>query len=345
LVGTANVSICNDRERIDADAKEDDSMNRPSTRLLAVAAIGVASLTGCNDDAPRDATAAASAAPTTVAATAASTPRWLFVVDASGGGVANGTITLRDIDPHTVSFSDRPRREVRRLATADLVAGWAELGFADDPPNASLTFGQDGVEHVHTVTLAAPTLDGDDVTFGYTPLEGVAPLAAGEPTTALPAEFGPASLFIDASSPPAQTGTMTMAAITQAQYDDAVALAKRRATAPCVEQDGSTVCTVVGLDDGLTWNAVAEVPPGGAEAVSEMTADLGPGQPETVASTQPTTVDSRWISLTWDAPGIPPQGIGVELTATLQTSGPPITAQCFARPSPGLYYYCLPPSG
>ena len=319
-------------------------MDRPSRRLLAAAVIGIASLSGCNDDAPRGETAVTTAAPMTTAAAEATT-RWLFVVDAPGGASGDGTITLRDVDSHTVSFSDRPEREVRRITTADLVAGWDELGFADDPPNASLTFDQDGVEHVHTVTLAAPTLDGADVTFGYTPLEGVAPLAAGEPTAALPDEFGPASLFIDASSPLSEPGEMTMAPISQAEYEAAVAVAQRRSTSACVEQDGSTLCADIGLDGGLTWNVVAEVPAASGDVGAFMTVNLGPGRPETQASAPPADLGSRWLSLTWKAPGIPPQGIGVELTTALTLQGTALGARCVVRPDPSLFYFCLPPSG
>ena len=82
---------------------------------------------------------------------------------------------------YAISFSERPQRLARRIAVADLVARWAELGFETDPPNASLTFDEDGGERVHTVTLSAPTVAGDDVTFSTTPLEGATSLALGAP--------------------------------------------------------------------------------------------------------------------------------------------------------------------
>ena len=80
-----------------------------------------------------------------------------------------------------------------------MVSSWSDMGFTDDPPNASLAFDRDGVEQVQTVTLTDPVLADDELTFSYTPLTDEAPLVVGEPTDELPAEFGPVSLFIDAS--------------------------------------------------------------------------------------------------------------------------------------------------
>ena len=95
---------------------------------------------------------------------------------------------------HRPSSASRPR-----VAADTVVSSWSDMGFTDDPPNASLAFDRDGVEQVQTVTLTDPVLADDELTFSYTPLTDEAPLVVGEPTDELPAEFGPVSLFIDAS--------------------------------------------------------------------------------------------------------------------------------------------------
>ena len=177
-------------------------MNRRFLNLLAVTVIGVAWLAGCNDDGARTEPSApvSTAAPTITAGVDTSvSPQWLYVMEATGGSGADGTFTLRGVNRNAISFTDRPARLVRRIPVETVVSSWSDLGFSDDPPNASLAFDRDGVEQVQTVTLTNPVFDGDEITFSYTPLTDGAHLVIGEPTDELPAQFGPASLFIDAS--------------------------------------------------------------------------------------------------------------------------------------------------
>jgi hypothetical protein len=52
------------------------------------------------------------------------------------------TLTLTDVTPSTLSFSDRPKRIVGHMTTVDFVDLWAEgdNNFEEDPPNAVLSF-------------------------------------------------------------------------------------------------------------------------------------------------------------------------------------------------------------
>ncbi len=75
-----------------------------------------------------------------------------------------------------------------------------------------------------------------------------------------------------------------------------------------------------------------------------MTVNLGPPEPVTVATTPTLEIGSRWISITWDSPGIPTQGIGDELDAKIAYDDGTIAVTCFARAVPGLDYYCYPTS-
>ncbi len=52
------------------------------------------------------------------------------------------TLTLQDVSPSTLYFSDRPERVVGHLTTEQFVAQWTEgpNSFAEDPPNAVLSY-------------------------------------------------------------------------------------------------------------------------------------------------------------------------------------------------------------
>jgi len=115
-------------------------------------------------------------------------PQFLFVQTAAGMRYGDGVLTLTDVNPITVLFSDRPERLAGHMATDDFVPFWGEGedSFESDPPNADLALLEEGkVENV-VVTLHEPRLDGGNLSYRVDILEGE-----------LPASGGASSLFID----------------------------------------------------------------------------------------------------------------------------------------------------
>ncbi len=114
----------------------------------------------------------------------------LYVQSAQGVTSTDGEFTLHGLAPSTLMFSDRPARIVGHLKAAQFVDGWGhgENSFLDDPPNAVLSFLEEGDEVPEdvVVTLTNPRLSGKDITYSATVLEGE-----------LPASSGACSLFID----------------------------------------------------------------------------------------------------------------------------------------------------
>jgi hypothetical protein len=114
----------------------------------------------------------------------------MFVQVASGLTSGDNKVTLHGPAASTLFFADRPERVVGHVSTQKFVGQWGEgeNSFADDPPNAVLTFLESGdaVPEDATVVLRDPQLAGDTLTYRVEVLEGT-----------LPAKAGPCSLFID----------------------------------------------------------------------------------------------------------------------------------------------------
>jgi hypothetical protein len=114
----------------------------------------------------------------------------LFVQSAHGLTTNNGSVTFHGLAHATLFFADRPQRVVGHLTSRKFVDQWGEGedSFADDPPNAVVSFLEDGdtVPEEVTMTISDPTLDGDNHTYKVDVLDGT-----------LPASTGPCSLFID----------------------------------------------------------------------------------------------------------------------------------------------------
>ena len=114
----------------------------------------------------------------------------LFVQSARGLTTNNGSVTFHGMAHSTLFFADRPQRVVGHLHTKKFVAEWGEGedSFAEDPPNAVVSFLEEGdtVPEEVTMTISDPRLDGDTLTYHVDILDG-----------ALPASAGPCSLFID----------------------------------------------------------------------------------------------------------------------------------------------------
>ena len=114
----------------------------------------------------------------------------LYVQSAQGVTSSDHEFTLHGLAPSTLMFSDRPERIVGHLTAAQFVDGWGqgENSFLEDPPNAVLSFLEEGDETPEDVvlTLTDPRLQNGDLTYSATLLEGE-----------LPASSGACSLFID----------------------------------------------------------------------------------------------------------------------------------------------------
>ena len=114
----------------------------------------------------------------------------LFVHSAHGLTSSQGTVTFHGLAHATLFFSDRPQRVVGHMTSRKFVDQWGEGedSFAEDPPNAVLSFLEDSdtVPEEVTMTISDPQLDGDTLTYTVDILDGM-----------LPASAGPCSLFID----------------------------------------------------------------------------------------------------------------------------------------------------
>jgi hypothetical protein len=114
----------------------------------------------------------------------------MFVQVAGGMSASATELTLTDLAPSTLFFSDRPQRIVGHLHAQQFVDLWGkgDNSFAEDPPNAVLSFVTAGDERPEdaVIVIKDPRLDGSEITYKIDILEGE-----------LPSSAGPVTLFID----------------------------------------------------------------------------------------------------------------------------------------------------
>jgi hypothetical protein len=114
----------------------------------------------------------------------------MFVQTAQAVTSDGTTLTLKEVTPSTLYFSDRPKRIVGHMTTAEFVDLWAEgdNSFETDPPNAVLAFLEpgDNVPEDAVVVIEQPRLEDGNLTYTINALEGT-----------VPTEAGPVTLFID----------------------------------------------------------------------------------------------------------------------------------------------------
>ena len=113
----------------------------------------------------------------------------LYVQLAKHMGYEDGTLTLYDVAPTTLLFSDRPDRYTAHIPSHKFVQEWGLGGkdsFKADPPNAALSIFSDNDVKDVVVVLRDPVMTGDHVSYNVDILDGE-----------MPASGGPSSLFID----------------------------------------------------------------------------------------------------------------------------------------------------
>ncbi len=107
----------------------------------------------------------------------------MFVQTAQGITSDGTTLTLKGVTPATLYFSDRPKRIVGHMTTADFVDLWGEgdNSFQEDPPNAVLAFLEpgDNAPEDAVVVIQQPRLEDGNLIYAIDALEGTLPAEAG----------------------------------------------------------------------------------------------------------------------------------------------------------------------
>ncbi len=159
---------------------------------VLIAVVLVASLAGCGEDGGQ------------TAAGTSSDPEFLTVMHAGGGSLSREgdgfVLTLDDLAPQVVAFTDRPERVSGAVSTSSYIEAWGKE-YKGDPPNAALVV-PNGRADADTIvfTLDQPELDGrsvrfqaEQVTAPPEPLGEFHSLADPSPSR----RFDASSLFID----------------------------------------------------------------------------------------------------------------------------------------------------
>lgn len=121
---------------------------------------------------------------------AAEAPEFMFVQIAEDMQVDTTAMTLRlvKVSHQTLFFSDRPNRIAGHIRMEQYLKEWTPAAGADnlgaDPPNATLSVYEPGQadNSIAIVEISDPRLDGADLVYHYTLVDGAIPLAGGETT-------------------------------------------------------------------------------------------------------------------------------------------------------------------
>jgi hypothetical protein len=124
----------------------------------------------------------------------------MFVQCAQRMTTRDGIVTFHGPAHSTLFFADRPQRVVGHMHTRKFVNEWGEgeNSFAEDPPNAVVSFLEEGdaVPEEVTMVIRNPQLTEETLTYNVEVLDGT-----------LPTRSGPCSLFIDPFGRPLSPGS------------------------------------------------------------------------------------------------------------------------------------------
>jgi hypothetical protein len=109
----------------------------------------------------------------------------LYVQTAKNVAFKDGVLTLQEVAPATVFFSERPKRLVGHVRNDLFLKQWTEgkNSFKSDPPNAVLSiFNETARPSGAVVVLSNPRLDGKNLLYDARILKGSLPATGPEST-------------------------------------------------------------------------------------------------------------------------------------------------------------------
>ena len=165
---------------------------------LLVLVAGVAAACGGGSESADSTTAA-------TASDAEESVSWLFALLAESGAATSSTLTLTGLDDDVILFADAPSRSISRTSVEGFVEQWTNL-FAEEKPNALISWDSDSGEAKAVVELSKPTLEGSRLRFPYSdlnqPPERIAALTPLDDRQGLSGSITDVRLFIDSSASP-----------------------------------------------------------------------------------------------------------------------------------------------
>jgi len=95
---------------------------------------------------------------------------------------ATNKLTLENVSPVTVFFTDRPERVAGNMKTSAFLPFWSEGkdSFQSDPPNADISIVEGKTLKQTVVELQDPVLDGDNLTYTVKLIKGDMPASGTE---------------------------------------------------------------------------------------------------------------------------------------------------------------------
>ncbi len=157
--------------------------------LILMAGLTAALVVACNDDQDDpDVTATAGPGGST----------YLYILDADSGTSEAGTVVLTGVKRYVLSFTDRPNRQVGHIPLEELAQKWDGGTFTDDPPNAAVSWDDNGEPASAAIEITGLSSDGDTVTLTYRELQGTGILGDTQ-AAALPNEFSDVNVVVDSA--------------------------------------------------------------------------------------------------------------------------------------------------
>ena len=112
----------------------------------------------------------------------------LAVLNSRSATLQGNKLTMNGVSANSIIFADRPVRAAGHVLTSEFIKQWdvGNNSFSQDPPNATISvLGSDGASVKDAVVvLKTPKLEGDQLTFDVSVLEGDLANATG-PTSPL----------------------------------------------------------------------------------------------------------------------------------------------------------------
>ncbi len=126
-------------------------------------------------------------------------PSYLYVIQAASGASDGEVLSLSGVKDSVIRFTDRPYHQVENVSLEELAHEWQDGIFAGSPPNAAVSWDDNGERAAAAIEITNLTYDGETLALAYNELKDADILGAMEPSP-IPAELTDVSVVVDGTA-------------------------------------------------------------------------------------------------------------------------------------------------